>query len=300
MEKRQRDIDIIIPVFNEDIRLVEEVIDKIYQSLNDSYSLQIFVVNDGSDAEYRLNELSNNNKIRLLVHDRNRGYSSALKTGILAGKAPWIGIVDADATYPVEKFGQLLKELEEADMVIGTRTGVTREIPLLRRFPKYCLNQFASYMAGEKIDDLNSGMRVFTRELCGALWSFFPKRFSFTSTITMGAYLYDFKVKKITIDYYKRDGKSSIRPIHDTLHFTNIILRMGLLFHPLKVFTPIALFLLATGVIKGIFIDYIRDGAVGNLASFVMISGIQIMLMGYLADLVVRIRHIKHKDWSKN
>ena len=298
MSSVKTEVDIIIPVFNEELSLVEEVIEKIFQSLNEDFTLKIFVVNDGSDPQYRLDELANNQRINFLVHEQNRGYSSALKTGILAGKALWIGIIDADATYPVEQFGQLLAEMKDADMVIGTRTGTKREIPLIRRFPKYCLNKFASYMANETIEDLNSGMRVFSRELCESFWSFYPKRFSFTSTITMGAYLYDFKVKKVTIDYFKRDGKSSIRPIKDTLHFTNIILRMGLLFHPLKVFTPVATFLLMVGAIKGIVVDYARQGTVGNLAVFIMISGIQIFLMGYLADLVVRIRYIKHKRRS--
>lgn len=295
MKNEKPDVDIIIPVFNEELKLVEDVVEKIFNCLNDDFILKIFVVNDGSNPCYRLDELLHNKRINFLAHERNRGYSSALKTGILAGKAQWIGIVDADATYPVEQFGQLLAKMTDADMVIGTRTGTKREIPLMRRFPKYCLNKFASYMANETIEDLNSGMRVFSRELCESFWSFYPKRFSFTSTITMGAYLYDFKVKKVTIDYFKRDGKSSIRPIKDTLHFTNIILRMGLLFHPLKVFTPVAIFILLVGAVKGILIDYVHQGTVGNLAGFIMISGIQIFLMGYLADLVVRVRYIKHK-----
>ena len=298
MKADKVEVDIIIPVFNEDVRLVESLIDKIFDVLHEQYLLKIYVIDDGSNKQFKLNELAENSKVIFLTHDVNKGYSTALKTGILAGTAKWIGIVDADATYPVEQFQRLLTEMDVFDMVVGTRTGETREIPLIRRFPKYCLNRFASYMANQDVSDLNSGMRVFTRELCNSLWSFYPKRFSFTSTITMGAYLYDFKVKKVAIDYFKRDGKSSIRPIHDTLHFANIILRMGLLFHPLKIFSPIALFLLAVGIIKGLIIDYGHYGYVGNMSVFVMISGMQILLMGYLADLVVRNRNVKNKNRS--
>lgn len=295
MEKEKRAVDIVIPVYNETLEQVEKVIDIIWNTLNNSYELKIIVVDDGTDKKFGLEQLKGNEKITFIVHEINKGYGSSLKTGIQAGNAPWIGIVDADATYPVEQFVVLLEAMEGADMVIGTRTGHTRQIPWIRRFPKFCLNKFASYMANQEIVDINSGMRVFSRELSDDLWSFFPKRFSFTSTLTMGGYLYDYTIRKVSIDYFKRQGKSSIKPIHDTLHFANIILRMGLLFHPLKVFSPLAYLLLGTGVIKGLFIDYIQAGFVGNLAVFSMLSGIQILLMGYLADLVVRSRYVRQQ-----
>ena len=89
-------------------------------------------------------------------------------------------------------------------MVIGSRTGKIRQIPLIRRFPKYVLNRFASYIAGHHIEDLNSGLRVFSRDLAYYFWSFYPNGFSFTSTITLGSLLNGYRVKNISIDYYKK------------------------------------------------------------------------------------------------
>ncbi len=70
------------------------------------------------------------------------------------------------------------------------------------------------------------------------LCELFPEGFSLTSTLKMGAVLGNFRVEKHTIDYYKRHGKSSIRPIHDTISFFKIVFRLGILFFPSKVFSP--------------------------------------------------------------
>jgi glycosyltransferase involved in cell wall biosynthesis len=285
-------VDIIIPVYNEDLGLVQETVRKI-SSIFASYSdVNIFVVNDGSEAKYGLDSLSEESGIKYLKHDTNRGYGSSLKTGIACGSAPWIAIVDADGSYPVEDLPMLLQGMDGTEMVVGARTGEIRHIRLMRRLPKKVLNILASYMAGVRIIDLNSGMRVFTRRLCYTFWGLLPRRFSFTSTMTMGALILGCGVKEISINYYKRVGKSSINPIHDTLRFINIIVRMGLLFYPMKLFVPVSFFLFLVGFVKGFIRDYLLFGYVGNASIMVILAALQIILMGFLAELVVSNRKL--------
>lgn len=291
-------IDIVIPVYNEDVNIVKDTILKLQKSLGKKIKYSIIVVDDGSKPEYNLSDLKNNRQIKFLQHETNSGYGSALKTGIMAGKAPWIGIIDADNTYPAEDFSLLIVELDRVDMVVGTRTNDIREIPPLRRFPKSILNGMASYMAGVKIPDLNSGMRVFKRKLCMGFWGLLPNRFSFTSTLTMGASLGGYNIKNVPINYYKRVGKSSIRPIHDTFHFLNIIIRMGILFQPMKLFLPVSILFFLIGFIKGFLIDYMSLEHIGNAAVFTMLFAIQIFLMGYLGELIVKNRLISYDNHS--
>jgi hypothetical protein len=89
------------------------------------------------------------------------------------------------------------------------------------------------------------------------------------------------------INYYKRAGNSSIRPVKDTFQFIHIILRMGILFHPMKLFIPIAVFLASVGFIKGFLRDLFVVGYIGNLSIMLMLAGLQIFLMGYIAELIV-------------
>jgi len=289
-------LDIIIPIYNEELSLVQETIRKVREAFASINNVKIYVVNDGSDDKYNLDLLKNEGDIIYLRHEVNQGYGRALKTGISSGSAPWIAITDSDGTYPVEDLPLLVQNMDNADMVVGTRVGEIREIPLMRRFPKKMLNILASYMAGIRITDLNSGLRVFTRSLCYNFWGLLPPRFSFTSTLTMAAQISGYRVKEEPINYFKRTGSSSIHPIKDTLRFINIIIRLGVLFHPMKLFAPFAFLLFFAGFIKGILRDFLFQGYVGNLSIMLMIAGFQVILMGYLGELIVCNRRLTHEN----
>ena len=288
-------LDLIIPVYNETSDIVARTVRAARAAFakDDAAQPNIIVVDDGSRVPVDAAAFAGLDGVTLLRHERNRGYGAALKTGIRAGSAPWIAITDADGTYPVDRLPDLVREMSAHDTVVGTRTGGNVNIPLLRRFPKACLNRFASYLAGTHIADLNTGMRVFTRELAEYLWHLFPPGFSFTSTMTMGSLSGGYRVKEIAIDYYKREGSSSISPVADTIRFFKIASRLGLLFSPMRIFGPIAGVLLATGMVKGLGIDYRHLGAVGNFSVALMIAGIQVFCMGLLGELIVLSRNIR-------
>ncbi len=172
------DLDIIIPVYNEELGQVKETLTRLREAFASINKVKIYVVNDGSDDKYNLDLLKNEGDIIYLRHEVNQGYGRALKTGISNGSAPLIAITDSDGTYPVEDLPLLVQNMHDADMVVGTRVGEIREIPFIRRFPKKLLNTLASYKAGVRITDLNSGMRVFTRSLCYNFWGLHPAQFS--------------------------------------------------------------------------------------------------------------------------
>jgi len=283
-------LDIVLPVYNEHIDTVVDTIKTIQETFAAHKGVTIIVVDDGSDKRFQLNGLHKLEDIRFVQHQTNYGYGVALKTGILSGKSEHIAIADSDGTYPVAELAPMLIEMGSHDMVIGTRTGEIREIPWLRRFPKMVLNYCASYFAGVRIVDLNSGLRIFSRELCYYLWDFFPRGFSFTSTITMGALMGGYRVKEMPINYYKRTGSSSIKPIEDTVRFFKIISKVGLIFHPMKLFAPVALLLFVIGFAKGVFIDYSDQGFVGTMSATLMISGVQIFMRGLIGELIVHSR----------
>jgi glycosyltransferase involved in cell wall biosynthesis len=285
-------IDIVIPVYNESVQRVEQTAVAVQRALQDQHEVRVIIVDDGSDPRFELEKLKGRDDITFVQHDVNMGYGAALKTGILSGDAPHIGIIDADATYPPESLPDLVQHIESYDMVTGIRTSEIQEIPLVRRFPKWLLNSFASYMAGRKIRDLNSGMRIFSRDLCYYLWSLYPSGFSFTSTITMGALLDGFRIKEIPINYYRREGSSSMRPVRDTIRFFRTVCRLGLVFAPMRLFGPVALLLFIVAAVKGLLIDYRTLGIVGNMSVFVMLVAVQITMLGLLGKLVVLSRRV--------
>jgi hypothetical protein len=174
-------------------------------------------------------------------------------------------------------------------MVVGARTGSNVNIPLLRKPAKWIISKFANYICEENIPDLNSGLRIFKKEIALRFFPLFPERFSFTTTITMASITNNYRVKFIPIDYMKRnkDSKSSIKPLRDFVGFMSLILRMSIYFKPLKIFVPIGGVLFAAGLIKG-FVDFFRLDYFGSGNVMVVLAGLQILFLGLLADLIIR------------
>ena len=282
-------ITVVIPAYNEQGGL-GLVLEKLCRLMGEYEWLQeIIVVDDASDDSTA--EIANRfDNVSVLRHGANRGYGAALKTGIRHAQHDLICITDADDTYPHERIPELvhLMTQQEWDMVIGARTGETVSIPLLRRPAKWVLGRFASFIAGEPIPDLNSGLRVFRKEDALRFFNILPDGFSFTTTITLAMLTNGYLVGYAPIDYNARIGRSKIRPIRDTLYFCQLVLRMALYFAPLKVFLSLSMTMLLLAISWGLYSRLV----LGNLADvstlIIASAGVQAAMIGMLAELINR------------
>lgn len=279
---------LIIPCFNEALG-IEKTLEEILLALNGLNDLEIIAVDDGSrDATFPILEkfASQTSNIRVLQNTSNCGYGASLKRGILEAKGEKIIITDSDGTYPASAIPRLLAESREYDMVVGARTGRNVNIPLARKPVKWFLLQYARWMAKADIKDLNSGLRVFKKEDALRFFPLLPEGFSFTSTITLAMHANDMSIKYFPIDYRKRIGKSSIRPIHDTLAFFSLVLRTTMYFKPLQVFGGLSVFLISMAIITGI-LGKVYLGKVPDVASVSMFStGVIFLGLGLIGDLI--------------
>lgn len=284
MEKNDNKIPItiLVPAFNEEGAL-EETVGVLLKQKEHFKDFEIIVINDGSKD--RTGEIAKRLPVRLIEHGVNRGYGAALKSGLKAAAHDYIFITDADGTYPLEDVPKLASMAPDFDMVVGARTGSEVAIPLLRRPAKWMITQLANYLSGMKIPDLNSGMRIFRKDVALKFLSLYPDGFSFTTTITLAMLTNHYRVKFHPINYRKRVGKSSIRPIRDFLNFTILIIRICAFFKPLNVFVPPAVFLVLVGLGKALK-DYLVQGHIGLLAGALVLTGIQMIFIGLLADLI--------------
>jgi len=282
MDVSQTSVSVLVPAYNEE-GAIAETVEVLSRQRGHFNEMEIVVINDGSKD--RTSEIARTLPVTLIEHPYNRGYGAALKTGIASCKFDLIVIADADGTYPLEDIPKLVADMEGYDMTVGARTGQVVQIPLLRRPAKWMITRLAEYLSHQRIPDLNSGLRVFRKDTALRFLPLYPEGFSFTTTITLAMLTNGYRVKFIPINYLRRVGKSSIHPIRDTMNFTILIIRICAFFKPLNVFVPPALLLILLGVIKGA-VDYNHQGSLGLLSVSMALTGVQMLFIGLLADLI--------------
>ena len=241
-------VTVLIPCYNEE-DAVAETIEKLNAALAPLENFQILAIEDGSVdntlAALRSLEIQYP-RPTVVAHDRNRGYGAALKTGMREAASDLIAIIDADGTYPIADLPKLIGiALDRGlDMVVGARTGDNVTYSKVRKIPKYFLHRWVNWIVNQKIPDINSGMRVFRKDMASKFVRILPNGFSFTITITISALNNNYRVHFEPIDYFARTGHSKIQPVKDTLRFVQIIGRTGMYFAPLRILTPLLIMLL--------------------------------------------------------
>jgi glycosyltransferase involved in cell wall biosynthesis len=276
------ELTVLIPAYNEE-ESIRETIQVLLAMAPQFKALQVIVINDGSiDGT---GAIVRSLPVEIIEHESNRGYGASLKCGLQRAKYEYILIADADGTYPLEDVSRLVEHAHENDMVVAARTGQIVNVPPLRRPFKWIITKLAEYLINRKIPDLNSGFRIFRRDVALRFRSLYPDGFSFTTTITLAMVTNNYRVKYVPINYHKRVGKSSIKPFRDFTNFVILIIRLCACFKPLNVFVPPALVLLFAGTLKA-SIDYLGQGHLGLFGIVIFLTGIQLLFIGLLADLI--------------
>lgn len=277
-------VTIVIPVYNEE-KSIADTVSRVKKALAGK-KYEIICVNDGS-SDNTAKILKGIGEARTITHPYNLGYGAAIKTGIRNAAGEWILITDADGTYPIEAIPELISHTERYDMVVGARSA--RNVPLMRRPAKAILTGLANILTGRKIPDLNSGFRIFRKDMAERFYSLYPSGFSFTTTITLAAMTNDYTVKYVPIEYYTREGKSSIRPLRDFVGFLTLIFRIMIYFEPLRFFLLPSILLITLGIAAGVY-EYATIQNVAELPVTLFLAGLQIGFIGLLADLMARKR----------
>jgi len=285
-----KEISLIIPAYNEE-QTIKAVLDEVKKIKEIT---EIIVVDDGSvDNTYKIAKAS---EVRVIRHPYNKGYGAALKTGIRNAIGEKIIILDADGQHKSEDIKKILNNLDEYDMVVGCRTKGSY-VPFSRRFGKFILSKVANYMAGFKIPDLNSGFRGFNKDKLLELMNILPNTYSFTTTVTLAFYKMGYSIKYQPISVCNRQGgRSRVRQVHHGFQTILLILRVIMLFNPLKVFVPVSIIIFSLGfvyaIVSFIFIQlHIPTGAL-----LLMLTGILIFFFGLIADQISMLRFGKNES----
>jgi glycosyltransferase involved in cell wall biosynthesis len=276
-------VTVIIPAYNEVLAIVD-VVTELRKSLTD---VEILVVDDGSqDGTFAAARSTGVNVIR---HARNLGYGAALKSGIRAAQTPFVAMFDGDGQHRPEDFAAMLRLAPERDAIIGARTGKSHQMSS-RRPGKWILGKVANQLVGQKIPDLNSGLRIIRRDVILRYLHLLPNGFSASTTTTICLLQRGYDVVFHPVQTRERIGKSTVRQIRDGFNTIFLMIRLIVLFNPLRFFVPPSILLVLIGLIYGLSLALIKGNGVPTLSLLLVMTGLIAMMFGLLADQISSLR----------
>ena len=280
------DVSIVLPVFNEAGHLLTEL-GRIRAAMDASpYTYEVLVVEDGS-TDGGVEDLPDLDRVRLISFPHNRGTGAARRAGTSLARGEVVVWTDADMTYPNDRIPELVGLLPGWDMVVGARRAERGTGRLVRIPAKWVIRMLASFLVRTTIPDLNSGFRAFRRVVAGQFLHLLPAGFSCVTTLTMSFLSNGYSVRYTPIDYQPRAGKSKFHWWKDTIFYIRQVVRMVLLWNPLRFFAPIGVVLGVAGAAKLVYDLVTKDLRVATNTVVLFMAAALVLLVALVADLLV-------------
>lgn len=288
-------VSIVLPVFEEE-NTIETVIVEIMDTLADSpFSYEIVAVEDGSkdNSLSILRQLQQRYpfKIRIAHHIYNKGYGSALRTGIHIARGDIVVCMDADGQHTAKSIPEMVALIPDYDMVIGYRTE-NYQGSWYRNLGNRFYNLFASWLSSFKVMDLTSGYRAMRKETVSHFLPLYPSGFSASLTVTLAYLKAGYTLTYIPVHIHPRaGGKSKVNFLKDGSAFFMMLLRMIMLYDPLRIFLPLCGGLIFLGVLAWV-LGILNAGRLifPNSTIFLFTAAILTILLGLISNQLVSTR----------
>ncbi|QDU70579.1 glycosyltransferase family 2 protein [Mucisphaera calidilacus] len=253
-------LEIVIPALNEQqsIRsIIERCLDARERIIAESpvTEVSVTVTSDGSTDDTVPIAREYQDRINLIVFEKNRGYGAAIMAGWNASDAQLLAFLDADGTCDPLFFIKLCNALDQqqADIALGCRINPQSRMPLTRRIGNFGFAMIMSLFSLSRIKDTASGMRVVRRQCLPKLMPL-PDGLHFTPAMSSRAILArDLRIIECDMPYSEREGESKLKVVRDGIRFLHVIVTNALLHRPSR---PLGLIATACFLLAWIMMIY--------------------------------------------
>ena len=210
-----RDVSVIFPAFNEEgnIRCTVETVIRALPKV--AMKWEIIVVDGGnSDATALVCDevKAQFPEVEVIRHGQNRGYSAALKSGIMSTKYDLIFFSDSDGQFDFRDLEQLIFWSEDYDIVAGYRA--KRQEPLYRRINALGWNVLVRLVLGIKLRNIDCAFKVFRRSVFDHVQIRCVGAMVNTEILAQATQL-GMRIRKVKVSYFpRRQRKQSGTNVH--------------------------------------------------------------------------------------
>lgn len=275
-------VSVVIPAQNEEAT-IRQVVSELVRS--HPGFVEVLVVDDGSSD--RTAEVAAEAGATVVKHPVSRGYGASIKSGIVAASGEFVVTLDGDGQHRVSDAQKLLERAGEHDLMSGHRVRWLHSAAW--RLPgKWVLTRLSSYLVGQRIPDLNCGLRVYRREVIRRYLHLCSDRYSFTATSLVLLLYRGHRVAFVPVDVApgSSQGRVTLRTGCDTLM---LLLRIATLLDPLRVFLPLSAAVFLLGVAWGVPYALMGRGvSVGAL--LFLLTALLLFAVGLLSDQIAQLR----------
>lgn len=207
-----RSLSIVLPAYNEEASIEDAV--RACAGLAEAASdFEVIVVDDGSQDDTAgvikqlVDELS---WLRLVSHDRNRGYGAALRTGFAAARHDLVFYTDADQQFEVGELRDHLHRMDSVDLLTGFR--VYRYDPLSRLVVSWVYNRMVRVLFRVEVRDVDCSFKLMRRERLDRL-VLLSDDFFIDTELVARARKWKWTIEQVGVRHFpRRKGKTSVRP----------------------------------------------------------------------------------------
>lgn len=297
-----RMLSIIIPIYNEkdNIAPLNEVVQKELKKIGKSFEL-IYVDDGSKDGSLDvLKKLYHQDKhIKIVRLAKNFGQTQAFSAGFSYSNGDIVIFMDADMQNDPSDIPKLLSKLNQGyDVVSGWRKN-RKDRLFTRKIPSKIANFIISYLTGLKLHDYGCSLKAYRRKVLQDL-EFFGEVHRILPAF---AHWRGYKVGEIKVKHHKRlYGKSKCGPFRTYKVILDLISAKFFTSYstrPNYIFGGFGILLIALGVVVAIWTTIFNIERGILFSTLIMSMGLQLILMGLLADILVRIYHSTTKNDTK-
>lgn len=296
------EVSVVVPIYNE-VKSIPQLIDTIANTLTATgLSYEIICVDDGSkdgSAELLIQQAESRYDLKAVILRRNYGQTPAMAAGFNHAKGKVIITLDGDLQNDPTDIPLLLAKLDEGyDLVSGWRKE-RQDAALTRLLPSKIANWLIGQVTGVKLHDYGCSLKVYRAELVadmnlyGELHRFLPAL----------AYIEGARIAELPVRHHARRYGSSKYGLGRTLRVVmdlfTVFFMKKFLTRPMHVFGIFGFVLMVLGLLLGGYLTVLKVAlgqSIGDrplliLAVVLLLTGVQLLSFGLLAELLMRTYH---------